>query len=170
MVLRAVEFWSQEHWIPWSETEGFQDPTVSGKFEDDPVRVARLMAAIGEGQASFRLRLLNAYESQCAVTGEHTTPVLDAAHIHPYSGPVSNHLQNGLLLTKEFHALFDRGCVTVTPEFRVRVSPLVRSKFRNGRRYYPYDGQPLARLPAAREARPSAKALAWHVEHVFRAG
>lgn len=42
--------------------------------------------------------------------------VLDAAHIQPCLGPRSNHPQNGLVLTKEFHALFDRGYVTVTPE------------------------------------------------------
>src|SRR5690606_21725288 len=54
-----------------------------------------------EGQGAFRLRLLQAYEGQCAITGEHTHPVLDAAHIQPYLGPTSNHVQNGILLTKE---------------------------------------------------------------------
>lgn len=27
----------------------------------------------------------------------------------------SNHVQNGVLLTEEFHTLFDRGYVTITP-------------------------------------------------------
>ena len=53
-----------------------------------------------EGQGAFRVRLLRAYEGRCAITGEHTEPVLDAAHIQPYLGPGSNHIQNGLLLTK----------------------------------------------------------------------
>ncbi len=123
-----------------------------------------------EGQASFRLRLVDAYKGQCAITGEHTLPVLDAAHIHPYRGPRSNHLQNGLLLTKEFHALFDRGYVTVTPEMRVRVSPMLRADFSNGRRYYPYDNKPLAMIPRAGTSRPSLDALTWHGNHIFRAG
>jgi putative restriction endonuclease len=126
--------------------------------------------AVREGQASFRLRLLDAYGNQCAVTGEHTTPVLDAAHIHPYRGPASNHLQNGLILTKEFHALFDRGYVTITPDYRVRVSPLLRSDFSNGRRYYPYDNLTLAKLPDDTSARPSREALEWHEKMIFRAG
>ena len=75
-----------------------------------------------EGQGAFRLRMLRAYDGQCAITGEHTAPVLDAAHIQPYLGPRSNHVQNGLLLTKEFHALFDEGYVAVTPDYEVRVS------------------------------------------------
>ena len=60
-----------------------------------------------EGQGTFRLRLLQAYGGRCAITQEHTEPVLDAAHIQPYLGTMSNHVQNGLVLTKEFHALFD---------------------------------------------------------------
>jgi len=47
--------------------------------------------------------------SQC--TGGNQEMVREAAH-----SPASNHVQNGWLLTKEFHALFDAGYVTVTPE------------------------------------------------------
>lgn len=203
MVLRGVELWPQDAWIPWGASEGFASQIVTGKFESDPGRSARLMAAIQtvgeiraaefseqfslvdadgrtwrqrstqavrEGQSTFRLRLLDAYEGQCAITGEHTLPVLDAAHIQPYLGVASNHLQNGLVLTKEFHTLFDRGYITVTDDYRVRVSPELKSEFGNGRRYYPYDGKPLAKLPSASAALPSPKALKWHGEFVFRAG
>ena len=37
----------------------------------------------------------------------------ESAHIQPYLGPRSNHVQNGVLLTKELHALFDAGYVTI---------------------------------------------------------
>lgn len=121
-----------------------------------------------EGQGAFRLRLLSAYDGRCAITGEHTEPVLDAAHIQPYLGPRSNHIQNGLVLTKEFHALFDRGYVTVTPDYRVRVSERLRADWKNGRRYYPFDGQELASLPARKDQRPSRGALEWHYETVFK--
>ncbi len=123
-----------------------------------------------EGQGAFRLRLLRAYDGQCAITGEHTEPVLDAAHIQPYVGPRSNHVQNGLVLTKEFHALFDRGYVAVTPDYEVRVSDRLRTDWRNGKRYYPYDGHRLLHLPEQPELRPSRDALAWHFEHVFKTG
>ena len=123
-----------------------------------------------EGQGGFRLRLLDAYGNQCAITGEHTVPVLDAAHIQPYLGPASNHVQNGMLLTKEFHALFDRGYVTVTPEHVVKVSTRLKKDFSNGRRFYPFDGQVLAKLPLDTRLFPSADALQWHGAHVFLAG
>ena len=126
--------------------------------------------AVREGQGGFRLRLLDAYGNQCAITGEHTVPVLDAAHIQPYLGPASNHVQNGMLLTKEFHALFDLGYVTITPERTVKVSSHLKKDFANGRRYYPYDGQSLAKLPQDAHLQPSEDALEWHMRKVFRAG
>ena len=129
----------------------------------------RSAQAVREGQGGFRLRLLDAYGNQCAITGEHTVPVLDAAHIQPYLGPASNHVQNGMLLTKEFHALFDRGYVTVTPEHVVKVSTRLKKDFSNGRRYYPFDGQVLAKLPQDTRFFPSADALQWHGAHVFLA-
>lgn len=120
-----------------------------------------------EGQGTFRLRLLDAYGGRCAITGERTQPVLDAAHIQPYLGPESNHVQNGLLLTKEFHALFDDGYVTVTPDNVVRVSSALRETWQNGVRYYAYDNQVLRSLPQKLAQRPSRDALAWHQSEVF---
>jgi len=124
--------------------------------------------AVREGQGTFRLRLLQAY-GQCAITGEHTQIVLDGAHIQPYMGPRSNHPQNGVLLTKEFHALFDAGYVTITPDLKVRVSERLRLDWQNGHRYYPFDGRPLAAIPSDRASRPSAEALEWHGKHRFLA-
>lgn len=119
-----------------------------------------------EGQGTFRLRLLDSY-GRCAITGEKTRPVLDAAHIQNYLGPQSNHVQNGLVLTKEFHTLFDRGYVSVTPDYEVRVSEALREHYDNGVRYYEYDKKPLRRLPDLPAHRPSPAALEWHRQHRF---
>jgi putative restriction endonuclease len=154
----------------------FDEAAVPDELRDEPFRLIeaderRILLARSaqrEGQGAFRARLLGAYGGRCAITGEHTEIVLDAAHIQPYLGPRSNHVQNGLLLTKEFHALFDQGYVTVTPEHEVRVSPRLRREWDNGRRYYPHDGQPLLVLPGAAAERPSAAVLEWHGAHVFK--
>ena len=119
------------------------------------------------GQGTFRTRLFDAYGRRCAITGEHTEIVLDAAHIQPYLGPRSNHIQNGMLLSKEFHTLFDAGYVTVTPEFKVKVSAHLRSDWDNGKRYYSADGAPLTVVPPV-GMQPSREALAWHGEMVFK--
>ena len=126
---------------------------------------------VREGQGAFRLRLLDAYGA-CAITGEHTEPVLDAAHIQSYLGPKSNHPCNGLILTKEFHTLFDKGLVTIDPpdssgEYHVRVSQLIRERWQNGHRYNAFDGKPLLTVPSDAKLYPSRGALEWHRNHVF---
>ncbi len=127
----------------------------------DAVRAER------DGQGTFRLRLLQAYEGQCAVTGEHATPVLDAAHIQPYLGPGSNHPQNGLVLRSDLHRLYDKGYVTVTPDLRLEVSSRLRDEFENGRHYYEMAGRKM-HVPRDDRLAPSARALEWHADHVFR--
>ena len=75
------------------------------------------------GQGAFRVEVLEAYARRCAVTGERTLPVLDAAHIRPYAdlGP-HRRRERPDPLRKDLHALFDAGYVTVTPSFEFRVS------------------------------------------------
>ena len=131
----------------------------------DSRQVALSATAVREGQGAFRARLLETYNKRCAITAERTEPVLDAAHIQPYLGPRSNHARNGILLTKEFHTLFDLGYVTVTPSLEVRISTRLRADFSNGRRYYAYDNQALQSRPTVL---PSEAALEWHNRHVFR--
>ena len=152
--------------------DGLQSPEdLADGFEPieaDERTVVEARVVRREGQGTFKSRLLDAYGRRCAITGERTEPVLDAAHIQPYLGPRSNHPQNGLLLTQEFHTLFDRGFVTVTPELVVRVSPRLQESWGNGKRYYEFDDKPLRSRPESAVLRPSAAALAWHAAHVFR--
>ena len=127
-----------------------------------------------EGQRTFRLRLLDAYGWRCAITGEHTEPVLDAAHIQDYLGPRSNHIRNGLVLTKEFHALFDKGLLTIEPptrarpdQYRVRVSNQIHERWNNGKRYLAFNDCELKSLPQNPSLRPSSLALEWHRDEKF---
>jgi len=119
------------------------------------------------GQGSFRVIVTDAYERRCALTNERTLPALDAAHIKPYSDSGGHRVENGLLLRRDLHALFDRGYVTVTPELVVEVSRRIREEFENGRDYYRLHGEPV-RPPGNPVHRPSAEYLRWHNECVFR--
>jgi putative restriction endonuclease len=119
------------------------------------------------GQGTFRARLLNAYQGRCAVTGEKSVPVLDAAHIQPYRGPASNHIQNGLLLRVDLHRLYDFGYVTVTPDYRLEVSHRLKEEFDNGEHYFQMRGISLT-LPDKTLHRPSRDALEWHATNVFK--
>jgi predicted restriction endonuclease len=93
--------------------------------------------------------------------------VLDAAHIRPYAELGPHKLENGLLLRKDLHALFDAGYVTVTPSLELRVSRRIREEFENGRDYYAREGSSV-RLPLPPAPRPSVEYLEWHGNVVFR--
>jgi putative restriction endonuclease len=119
------------------------------------------------GQGSFRVIVTDAYNRRCAVTNERTLPALDAAHIKPYSGSGKHSVENGLLLRRDLHALFDRGYMTVTPGLALEVSRRIREEFENGRDYYRLHGN-LIRPPANPLHRPSVEYLKWHNQNVYR--
>jgi putative restriction endonuclease len=119
------------------------------------------------GQGSFRTLVIDAYQRRCAITGEHTLPVLEAAHIKPYAIEPVHHISNGMLLRSDFHKLFDAGLVTVEPDLKVRVSGRIRDRYFNGKAYYRLHGQLLAALPLESADHPNATYLRWHNENRF---
>lgn len=117
------------------------------------------------GQGTFRYALEQAY-GRCAVTGEHSLPALDAAHIIPYGDGGDHALDNGLLLRADVHRLFDRGYVTVTPDYEFRVSRRLREDYDNGKVYYQHDGQTIW-TPAAPYPKPDRARLEAHATRRF---
>ena len=119
------------------------------------------------GQGTFRVAVTAAYGGACAVSGEHSLPVLEAAHIRPYTTDGGSHeVSNGLLLRADIHRLFDRGYVTVTADLRFVVSQRLAQEFENGKAYYKRDGKALG-LPKSAADRPDPEVLRWHNENVF---
>jgi predicted restriction endonuclease len=75
-------------------------------IQDARDKVARLVSK-RRGQPEFQRKLLDAYNSKCAMSQCDAIPALEAAHIIPYKGPETNHISNGLLLRADLHTLFD---------------------------------------------------------------
>lgn len=119
------------------------------------------------GQGAFRISVTEAYHRRCAITGEKTLPVLEAAHIKPYSQEGTHEINNGLLLRKDLHTLFDRGYITVNEDFRIEVSKRIKEDYGNGKEYYALHGKELLILPDNLKERPSAQFLRWHNENVY---
>ena len=119
------------------------------------------------GQGAFRVKITDLYDRKCAVTSERTLPALEAAHIKPYAEGGKHSLNNGLLLRRDIHSLFDYGYVTVTKDLHFEVSPRIRDEFENGREYYGLHGKKIV-TPQRPEARPSPDFLDWHNTNCFR--
>lgn len=119
------------------------------------------------GQGLFRILVTDAYSRRCSITGERTLPVLEAAHIKPYTLVMRHEVSNGLLLRADLHKLFDDGYLSIDPkERRVMVSKRIREEFENGRDYYKLEGVPL-REPSEPWAKPLTENLEYHAAHRF---
>jgi putative restriction endonuclease len=110
--------------------------------------------------------VIDAYGRACAVTGEHSLPALDAAHIRSYDQEGPHEVRNGILLRADLHRLFDRGYLTIAPEQRLEVSRRLREDYSNGHSYYPLNGSPV-RVPDTKSERPDIEYLRWHNEHGY---
>lgn len=134
---------------------------------EEEVRYGRPVITLPRlGQGSFRVLVTDAYDRRCALTNERTLPALDAAHIKPYSAEGTHRVDNGLLMRRDLHALFDRGYVTVTPDMQIEISRRIREEFENGRDYYRLHGLPV-RPPGKIVDRPSVEHLRWHNENIY---
>lgn len=118
------------------------------------------------GQGAFRVAVTQAYRRACAVTGEHSLPALEAAHIRPFSKAGPNTVRNGILFRADLHRLFERGYITVTPDTVLEVSDRLRKDFENGRTYYPLHGTRIS-VPQDPREHPDPSYLSWHNECVY---
>ena len=192
IILTDVFYFDEQDWIP--APENFSKSIVQGKryytenedglrlFKEVQERLQPVIDLSGQvdryresvtkhrlGQGAFRVVVTDAYQRRCAITGEKTLPVLEAAHIKPYAADGPHSVNNGLLLKSVFHTLFDGGYITIDEDYRIDVSRRLHDDYGNGRDYYKYHGQKLLILPEKTIELPSKEFLRWHNENVFLA-
>jgi putative restriction endonuclease len=192
-MLQQPFFFAEEDWIPipasWAPNivvgRGYDTRTEDGRYlwrevhhrlgrqsqyglQDEAARYGEPMLIQPRiGQGTFRIAVTDVYGRRCAVTGERTLPLLDAAHIRSYADGGEHRIDNGVLLRTDIHRLFDIGYVTITTDGRFEVSKKLREDFQNGRYYHELHGQAVA-PPNHDRFRPAPEALEWHHNHRFR--
>jgi len=126
-----------------------------------------ILTKVRLGQGAFRILVTDAYNRRCAISGEKTLPVLEAAHIKRFSESGPHFISNGLLLRSDIHKLFDAGYMTVATDLKVQVSKRIKEKFENGREYYKFHGTELIYLPNREQDKPNKQFLEWH-NNIFK--
>lgn len=98
------------------------EQTKEGKERDVLVKVR-------VNQSFFRATVLAAYNNKCCITGLAVPELLNASHIIPWSVDKINRVnpQNGLCLNAIHDRAFDRGLLTITTNYRVKISSNIRS-------------------------------------------
>jgi putative restriction endonuclease len=144
-----------------AEAEGhsaaFVHSTPVNSDHDARVWTMRALAQ-RRGQPIFRAKLLDAYNSRCAITGCSAVEVLEAAHVLPFRGEHTDRVDNGLLLRADVHTLFDCLLLWITPEHTVALAESLMATD-----YAVLHGKPLM-LPASPANHPHPAHLAEHAK------
>jgi putative restriction endonuclease len=120
-------------------------------------------------QNDFRQRILASYNEKCCITGISFTSLLVASHIIPWSKNKQERLnpRNGICLNNIHDKAFDKGLITITSDFKVKLSDAILSKRRdyNIQKYFiEYENQPII-LPD--RFSPSIEFLEYHNLIIF---
>jgi putative restriction endonuclease len=120
-------------------------------------------------QNDFRQRVLASYNEKCCITGISFTSLLVASHIIPWSKNKQERLnpRNGICLNNIHDKAFDKGLITITSDFKVKLSDAIlkKQKETNVQKYFlEYDNQPII-LPD--RFIPSIEFLEYHQQNIF---
>lgn len=128
-----------------------------------------VLTAVRIRQSFFRKAILSSYQSRCCMSHVTEPMLLIASHIIPWGEDKSNRLnpRNGLCLSAFHDRAFDKGLITVTPDYRVQVSKRLRKLVKNR---FVADG--ILSLHAEKillpdKFWPSQEFLSWHNRHRF---
>ena len=120
-------------------------------------------------QSDFRQRILASYNEKCCITGISFTSLLVASHIIPWSKNKEERLnpRNGICLNNFHDKAFDKGLITITSDFKVKLSETIlkKKKETNIQKYFiEYENQPII-LPE--RFIPSIEFLEYHHKNIF---
>ncbi len=120
-------------------------------------------------QRDFRQRILASYNGKCCITGLNIPSLLVASHIIPWAKNEMERLnpRNGLCLNSIHDKAFDRGLLTLTSDFKVKLSNELLTKKKDisiQNLFLKYDNQPII-LPDRYSPNPDF--LEWHYQNIF---
>lgn len=120
-------------------------------------------------QAILRKVLLANYNSRCCLTGLANEKLLVASHIKPWkvADRKTERLapDNGLLLNALHDKAFDRGLITITKDYKIVVSSMIRHEAPEDEYLWRYNGETIA-LPNLFP--PRAEFIEYHNDMVFK--
>lgn len=176
------KIWKEFHGN-WEEL-AFESELLLARFKGEPIansakinlenipkegkeRDATIKARIN--QSFFRSAILASYDNKCCITGISIPELLVASHIVPWSKDEKNRLNpnNGLCLNLLHDKAFDRGLITITEDYKIKLSSAITGykhdeaieKF-----FLPYDSHSIL-LP--NKFLPDKHFLSYHYENIF---
>ncbi|MCK4796286.1 MAG: HNH endonuclease [Spirochaetes bacterium] len=177
-----VEIWNEFHGN-WDELT-FESETLLAQLKNESIenstrinldslpkegkeRDAIIKARVN--QNFFRSAILASYDNKCCITGILIPELLIASHIIPWSKDEINRLNphNGLCLNLLHDKAFDRGLITITEDYKLKLSSSILTYKNNEaieKFFLPYDDKIIS-LP--KKFLPEKSFLRYHHENIF---
>lgn len=136
-------------------------------FPVDTTRKAEV--EVRKKQYLFRRMVMSSYASVCCMSGLSEPRLLVASHIVPWNKCCENRLnpRNGLCLSVLHDKAFDRGLITVRPDYSIvvssQISVLHDDKFLQGTLVACHD----KKVALPEKFHPAPEFLEWHYQNVF---
>lgn len=113
---------------------------------------------------------MSSYDNRCAITGLPIKELLVASHIIPWAKDEKNRLNpsNGICLNGLHDRAFDRGLITITPEYKIKISEGVFSLEKEKsvvKNFLKYDNKGII-LP--KKFFPDQEFLEYHNQNIFK--
>lgn len=119
-------------------------------------------------QKFFRKTILASYKQTCCITGIDIPELLIASHILPWAKNEKERMnpQNGLCLNALHDKAFDKGLITISPDYKVKISELLKSQIDsdNDKYFMPFENQTII-LPG--RFLPNQEFLEYHTTNIF---
>ena len=121
------------------------------------------------GQSFFRKAVLASYKNICCISGVSLPQLLIASHIVPWAYAKENRLNpsNGLCLSAIHDRAFDKGLITVTPDFKVYVSKKLRENSNNSQQMKLLIESDKKMITLPEKFLPNKDFLDWHNKNIF---
>ena len=121
------------------------------------------------GQSFFRKAVLASYQNCCCISGVSLPSLLIASHIIPWAEAKENRLNpsNGLCLSAIHDRAFDKGLITVTPDYMIHVSKKLKDNANNSQQMKLMIEADIKMINLPEKFLPNKDFLDWHNKNIF---
>ncbi len=154
---------SKIHNLQKDETKQFENYEIPIGEEKERLVKTRV------NQSFFRTSILSLYNRKCCITGLNIPDLLIASHIVPWSKDEKNRLnpRNGLCLNALHDKAFDKGFITVTPDYTVKISNCFTDFINNNTVTELFLNHNNQKIILPDKFLPDAEFLSYHNEKIF---
>jgi predicted restriction endonuclease len=121
------------------------------------------------GQQFFRKAVLSSYLNVCCISGVSIPQLLVASHIIPWAESKENRLNpsNGLCLSAIHDKAFDKGFLTITPDYTILISDRLKEKAGNSQQIQLLIKSDKNKITLPHKFFPNKDFLEWHNRNIF---